>query len=633
MRKIVLFLIVLFSSIILYSCKTNPTVLNTTFTSEKTSSQTTVTTNPQEIKQKVEQYINNMTLEQKVGQMMMPEKNSVTLQEIRSYNIGTVLSGAGQNPVNTPYIVWADIYNNLQKNALLSETKIPLLYGIDAVHGNNAVYGATLFPHNIGLGAANDADLMYRIGEVTAEEMAKTGVNWNFSPTVAVVQNIQWGRTYESFGENPEIHTNLVEKYVQGLQQFDRVSTAKHFIGDGGTDLRDHTGGDWSIDQGNVSIPFSELSRIHLPGYIEAIESGVSSVMISYSSFYGIKMHQNKELITDLLKEELGFDGIVVSDYDAIKQIPNADYYHQLVLAVNAGIDVLMEPHTWKTAYNNIIQAVSNGDIPIERINDAVSRILTVKYKHNIFANPLVEKGTDKLSTEEHKAVAREAVRKSLVLLKNDNDLLPLEKNSNVLLLGPGANNLILQNGGWTVRWQGPHENDNIEGTSILSGFQNNVLNSGGNIYTNLSDASLASVAVVVLAETPYAEGQGDNGYLELEYGPNNEGSHTSHIDNIKALNEAKMTGLPIVVILLSGRPLLVTDYIDEWDGFIAAWLPGTEGGNGIADVIFGDYDFTGKLPITWPKDNTQFAHSVMMEDYNPLNYQYPYGYGLKYND
>ncbi len=628
MRKITLLLILIMMTL-LYACN-NKTKTTTSRIITGTASTTTTTEalSDEEINIKVNEYINTMTIEQKVGQMMMPEKNSVSGSDIRNYNIGTILSGAGQgaNLVNKPYLVWADNYNLVQKEALASSTKIPLLYGIDAVHGHNAVKGATIFPHNIGLGAANDPELMKRIGEVTAEEMARTGINWTFSPTVAVVQNIQWGRTFESFGEHPDLQRSLVKNYVEGLQSHNRIATAKHFLGDGGTDLRDLTKGPWSIDQGNVSIPYDELVRIHLPGYIEAIEAGVSSIMVSYSSFQGIKMHQNKELITGLLKEELGFQGIVVSDYDGIKQIPNPNYYNKIVLAVNAGIDVLMEPHTWKEAYNNLVSAVKNGDVSIDRINDAVRRILTVKYKHQVFASPLVVKTAGPISTEAHQEVAREAVRKSLVLLKNENKILPLSKSSDILLMGPGASDIFLQVGGWTVRWQGPENNDIVEGITILEGFQNAVMQNGGNVYTDIKDANKADVAVVVLSERPYAEGHGDNGNLDL-------GSHTSHVDNLKVLSEAYATNLPIVVIMLSGRPLIVTDEINKWDGFVAAWLPGSTGGAGIADVIFGDYDFTGKLPVTWPKDNTQLADSVVQENYNPLDYLYPYGYGLCYND
>lgn len=613
MKKFISIIFTLFILALLYSCT------STTDTEPSLSED--------EINKKISQHLQKFTIEQKVGQMMMPEYNSVSAQEIKTYNIGSVIFGAGQHP-NANHIVWANRYNNLQRAALSSPTAIPLLFGIDAVHGHNAVRGATLFPHLIGLGAANDPELMEKIGYITAKEMARTGINWNFSPSVAVVQNVQWGRTYESLGEHPELQSALTYNYVKGLQKENRLATAKHFLGDGGTNLRDNSGGPWSIDQGNVSISYEDLYDIHLPGYLEAIKADVGAIMVSYSSFQGIKMHENIELITGLLKETLEFKGIVVSDYDGIKQIPNKNYYHQLVAAVNAGIDVLMEPHTWKEAHGHIVNAVKKGDIPLERIDDAVSRILRIKYKLGLFDNPLVKIDGRPLSTEEHRLVAREAVRKSLVLLKNENNLLPLSKTSNVLLLGPGIDNLALQNGGWTVRWQGAESGDVIEGTTIREAFQEV---SEGRVYTDLNDASKADVVVLVLAETPYAEGWGDNGYLDICFGLENQGSYTAHPDNLQAIEDALATRLPIVVILLAGRPMIVTDFIDDWDSFVMAWLPGSEGGLGIADCIFGDYDFTGKLPVTWPKTRFQLGETVLKENYNEKDYLFPYGYGLSY--
>lgn len=634
-KKLILLIVWLLLGLVVGCAFWENTATNDSHPSDPTEpSQTTEPSYPDDevIEDKVEEWLNKMTLEQKVGQMIMADRG-IDCNSISRYNIGSVIVASGQGPVNEQYHKWAENYNRAQNCALQSQTKIPLLYGVDAVHGHQVVRGATLFPHNIGLGAANDPDLMFRIGEITAKEMARTGINWNFSPTVAVVQNIQWGRTYESFGEHPELQRRLVKPYVQGLQTYGRVATAKHFIADGGADLRDLTGGPWSIDQGNISIPFSEIQRIHLPGYIEAVDAGVLAVMVAYNSLYRVKLHQNKELITGLLKAELGFDGIVVSDYDAIKQISASSYYEQIVLAINAGIDVMMEPHTWKEAYDHLIQAVKNGDVPMERIDDAVSRILCVKYRIGLFDQPFVEYTSGELSPDEHKAVAREAVRKSLVLLKNEGNRLPLKKNSKILLMGPGADDMALQNGGWTVRWQGAEPGDVIEGTTILQGLKAVVEANGGTIYTDKNHAKDADVVVLVLAEKPYAEGYGDNGYLDIVYGPAGKGSHTAHPDNLQAILEAQETGLPVVVILLSGRPMIVTDYIDQWDAFIAAWLPGSEGGSGIADVIFGDYDFTGKLPVTWPKDRSQLHHSIMMKDYNPNHYLFPYGYGLHYGN
>ncbi|MDF2698942.1 MAG: beta-glucosidase-like glycosyl hydrolase [Haloplasmataceae bacterium] len=658
-KKILSICFLLVVTLSLFACRTsstNSTTTNSTqaSTSGTTSNSTTATTTGDEvvlreclglqptlndpltvnseIQALVEVKVDSMTLAEKAGQMVQAERKTITPQEVTQYNVGSILSGGGSTPAGNTPEAWLNMYNSFQQAALDSSSGIPIIYGVDAVHGHNNVYGATVFPHNIGLGAANDPELMYKIGETTAEEIAITGLDWNFSPAVSVVQDIRWGRSYESFGECADLHVSLVQEYVQGLQQHNIAATAKHFIGDGGTKWNpsNYRDSNWAftnpyafmLDQGNTIITEEELREIHLPGYIEAINAGVDTVMISYSSFNGQKMHSHN-LIQTLLKDELGFKGMVVGDYEATHQLPG-DFNAQVVASVNAGLDMLMEPDHWKDSITAIINGVNSNKISIDRVNDAVSRILTVKYINGIMDHPIKELDTAYFNSDEHKEIAREAARKSQVLLKNENDILPLAKDANILLLGPGADHVGLQNGGWTIGWQGTMDKNVSKGTSILEGIENVLNNNNGNVYTSVADKDNAEVVVVVLAERPYAEGIGDNGSLALN-------SPTSLPENITALNQAKSTGLPIVVILLSGRPLIVTSEIKSWDAFIASWLPGSEGGAGIADVLFGDYNFTGKLPVTWPKTNQNASVTINKEDYNSLFYLFPYGYGLEY--
>ncbi len=589
---------------------------------------------PEATKQFVETKLASMTLEEKAGQMVQAERRSITPEEVKQYNVGSVLSGGGSYPESNTPRGWLDMYNEYQSAALESSSGIPIIYGVDAVHGHNNVYGATVFPHNIGLGAANDPTLMYKIGEATALEVKITGLDWNFSPAVSVAQDIRWGRIYESFGECPGLQASLTYEYVRGLQQHNISATAKHFIGDGGTKWNpdNYRDSSWALknydafklDQGDTEISMDELRRIHLQGYIEAINAGVDTVMVSYSSLNGKKMHGH-ELVQSLLKDELGFNGFVISDYDGIKQLPG-DYNTQVITSINAGVDMLMEPNSWKDAITAIIDGYNKNKITMERINDAVGRILMIKHKRGLFESPIKTFDDTDFNSEEHKEIAREAVRKSLVLLKNQDNILPLQKSTDVLLLGPGADNTAIQSGGWTIEWQGTHDPNRVLGTSIYEGLNEVVSENGGHVYRNISDASKADVAIVVIAEVPYAEGIGDNGNLTLY-------SATSHAGNLLALSQAKQTGLPTIVILLSGRPMLINSYLNNWDAFIAAWLPGSEGGKGISDVIFGDYDFTGKLPVTWPKYTTQFGETVNKTNYVEEDYLFPYGFGLKYDD
>ncbi len=563
--------------------------------------------------------IKSMTLEEKVGQMLQAERSQITPQEIQKYNIGSILSGGGSSPNSNTADGWVDMYNEMQQAALNSSSGIPIIYGIDAVHGHNNVKNATIFPHNIGLGAANNPELMYQIGAITGKEIAATGLNWDFSPAVSLAQDIRWGRTYESLSENPRRVEGLIGNYIKGLQEQNIAATAKHYIGDGHTTFG--TGdNDYLIDRGDVQITEEELREIHLPSYKEAVSNNVKTIMVSYNSVNKLKMHENKYLITDVLKEELGFEGVVVSDWEGINEINAPTLEEKVALAINSGIDVLMQPYNWAEIYNIIINSVNESKISEERIDDAVYRILKLKYDLDLFDNPMAKSQSDVLGNEEHREIARKAVRESLVLLKNEENILPLSKDQKVLLVGPGSNNLGFQCGGWTMEWQGVEKNSLTYGTTIREAFKS-VL--GENLYTNFSKAEEADVIVVVIAEKPYAEGFGDNEDLTLN-------SSTVYKNNINTLEKVNELGKPVVTILLAGRPLLIDDYIEDWDAFVMGWLPGTEG-NGVSDVLFGDYNFKGTLPMTWPKTIDQADDSMIMENYDGANYQFEYDFGLVY--
>ncbi|WP_018247629.1 glycoside hydrolase family 3 protein [Orenia marismortui] len=586
------------------------------------------------IEKRVDNLLSQMTLEEKIGQMVQADRQGVYSGDIKRYKLGSILSGGGSVPnPNTPK-AWADMYDQFQKEALSTRLGIPIIYGIDAVHGHNNVKGATIFPHNIGLGATRDADLVEEVARVTAKEVAATGLDWTFAPTVAVSRDERWGRAYESFGESPKLQELLAGAYVRGLQGKSNsmsgenvVATAKHFIGDGGTEWG--TGMSYSmsdfftvhtdvhkagIDRGDVSLDESTLREIHLPGYIKAIEENVGTVMASFNSWKGLKMHANKYLLTDLLKDELGFKGYVVSDWEALDEIKAPNYAKKVVKAINAGVDMVMEPNKWKQFIHYPKKAVEDGDISRSRIDDAVRRILTVKFKANLFEEPfanrkLLEEGS--FGSVEHREVAREAVRKSLVLLKNKNNLLPLSKEANIYVSGSNSDNIGNQCGGWTIEWQGK-SGDITEGTTIKEGIEKAVTGQGKVV----EEIDNADIVVVVIGEQPYTEFKGDNGELKLGE------------TDLSALQEARKSGKPVVAIMVSGRPLIVSKEIADWDSFVAAWLPGSEG-QGVADVIFGDYNFTGKLPVSWPKAINQVPININDEDYDPL---FEYGYGLEMN-
>ncbi len=578
------------------------------------------------VEKRVDDLLARMALAEKIGQMTQVEKNSMKLEDVTGLFIGSVLSGGGGYPAsaNTP-AAWARMVNDFQNAALRTRLHIPILYGVDAVHGHNNLAGAVIFPHNIGLGAANDPALMKRIGQVTASEMVASGVRWDFAPVVAVVQDIRWGRTYESYGENTDLVTRLSVPYMQGLQgssladPHSTLATIKHYIGDGGTTWGSSTNGDYKIDQGVTNVDEATLRKLFLPPYASGIKAGARSVMVSFSSWGGMKMSAQKYLITDVLKGELGFTGFAVSDWGAIDQI-SPDYYTSVVTAINAGVDMNMVPTDYKRFLSTITEAIQKGDIPMSRIDDAVRRILRVKFEMGLFEQPYADASQRALvGSEAHRLVAQEAVSKSLVLLKNDNQTLPLSKTiSSIYVGGVGANDIGMQSGGWTIDWQGKM-GAVTTGTTILDAIKQTVSADTTVKYAadgKFGGTTKVDACVAVVGEQPYAEGVGDKADLALS------------ASDIELTENMRASCSKLIVILISGRPMIVTDQIDGWDAFVAAWLPGTEG-QGVADVLFGKRPFTGKLSFTWPRSMAQLPFdfsNLGTGDQGPL---FPYGFGL----
>ena len=566
---------------------------------------------------RVADLLSRMTLDEKIGQMTQVERSSLTAQsDIVTYNLGSLLSGGGSAPATNTPTGWANMYDSYQQTALTNRLGIPLIYGVDAVHGHNNVRGATIFPHSIGLGATRNPTLVQQIGQATAEEVAGTGIDWTFAPCLCVARNERWGRTYESFGEDPAIAQSMTT-VITGFQgttlggsSTSILATAKHYVGDGGT-----TGGD---DQGNTQLSEADLRRIHLPPFIDAIQKGAGSVMISYSSWNGVKLHGHAYLINTVLKGELGFSGFVVSDWAGIDQIDGGGSFSasDVRTSVNAGIDMVMVPHDYRNFQSLLRTEVTAGRVTTARIDDAVRRILTKKFQLGLFERPLTDRSlTSTVGSTAHRSIARQAVRESLVLLKNDG-ILPLSKSARIFVAGKNADNIGNQSGGWTISWQGS-SGAITPGTTILQGIRAAVT-PGTVVDFNAAGRGAAGhdVAIVVVGEKPYAEGQGDR----------TDGMTLDRTD-LSALSTVARTGVPVVVVLVSGRPLVVTSELPGWRGLIAAWLPGTEG-NGVADVLFGDHRPTGKLPMSWPRTATQIPINVGDATYDPL---FPYGFGLTY--
>lgn len=595
------------------------------------------------VEARVEELLARMTLEEKIGQMIQPEIKQVTPDDVRKYHLGSVLNGGGTTPNNDKYakladwVALADSYYHASVDTSNGRTGIPIIWGTDAVHGLGNVIGATLFPHNVGLGATNNPELLYKIGEVTAREIATTGIDWNFSPTVAVSRDERWGRAYEAWSEDPEVVRAFAGRMVEGLQgvggtdgfmgEHHVIATAKHYIGDGGT-LN-------GVDRGETQGDEKELRDIHGAGYFSSLEAGVQVVMASFTSWQGTRMHGHEYLLTDVLKNQMGFDGLVVGDWSGHSFIPGCTAL-DCPESVNAGLDIYMAPEpNWKELYYNTLEQAKSGEIPMARIDDAVRRILRVKIRYGVFergapsTRPLAGRA-DVLGAPEHREVARQAVRESLVMLKNKNGLLPLSRNAHVLMAGDGADNIGKQSGGWTISWQGTgNTNDDFPGATSIYGGINEIVSAAGGKVTLSVDGSYSEkpdVAIVVFGEEPYAEMQGD--IPDLRYKPRD----TSDWELLKKL---RAEGIPVVSLFITGRPMWVNREINASDAFVVVWLPGSEG-QGIADVIFknaeGDinYDMKGRLTFSWPKRPDQGPLNRGDANYDAL---FPYGFGLSYGD
>jgi beta-glucosidase len=574
----------------------------------------------------VNELLSKMTLEEKIGQMIQAEQDKLkSLSDIETFYLGSILSGGSCDPKtgNRPKD-WAAFYQSAQEHAVKTRLGIPLLYGIDAVHGHSNVIGAVIFPHNIGLGCTRNPELVQEAARITAREMRGSGIHWTFAPCVTVPRDERWGRTYEGFSENPDLAALLGAAAVQGFQgralngPESVLACAKHYLGDGGTSPGSSSKKGW--DQGDTRVDEATLRQVHLKPYLPAVQAGVGTVMPSYSSWNGVKCSASKYLLTDVLKEELGFEGFLISDYEAIKQI-DKDFKKAIGISVNAGMDMAMEPFRYREFFKNLKELVEEGEVPMSRIDDAVRRILRVKCDMG-----LLEQGYDyhadpalmqAIGSREHREVARQAVRESLVLLKNEHRTVPLSRAvRRIHVGGKSADDLGHQCGGWTIHWGGKSGKVTEGGTTVLQAIRQTV--SADSQVTFAKDgtgAEGADIGIVVIGEVPYAEYHGDKSDL-----------HVSEED-VVAVTNMKKAGIPVVVILLSGRPLIIDKVLEPADAFLAAWLPGTEG-QGIADVIFGDYKPTGKLSFTWPRTMSQIPINFGDPVYEPL---FEYGYGLSF--
>ncbi|MES2931955.1 MAG: glycoside hydrolase family 3 N-terminal domain-containing protein [Pseudomonadota bacterium] len=584
-----------------------------------------------------------MSINEKVGQMIQPEIKSITPDQVRQFYIGSVLNGGGSFPANNKHALssdWVKLADDYWAASMAtdSKVKVPVIWGTDAVHGHGNVFGATLFPHNIGLGASNDPALIRRIGQAVATQVASTGIDWTFAPTLAVVRDDRWGRSYEGYSEDPLIVNKFGREMVKGLQgdfggNGTVIATAKHFMGDGGTDQ--------GKDQGINMSSKSDMINIHGQGYYSALGAGAQTVMASFNSWNNDslnikvgKMHGSKEMLTDILKTKMGFDGFVIGDWNGHAQVPGCSD-GSCAQAINAGVDMIMVPDAWQLFITNTIAQVNSGEIPVARINDAVTRILRVKMRAGIFKakRPMERAGAGDANQLQHRALAREAVQKSLVLLKNDNKVLPLKRGDKILVVGKSADNLSNQTGGWSLTWQGT-SNTNADfpnADSILAAIKDangnaNVVYSATAAGINLADFK---AVIAVIGETPYAEGVGDIGKTgTLEHAKR-------YPEDLAVLNAVTGKGVPVVTLLITGRAVLSNKELNRSDAFVVAWLPGTEG-KGVADVLFRkasgeiNVDMTGKLSFSWPKSACQTPLNKGDAAYDP---QFAYGYGLNYAD
>jgi beta-glucosidase len=578
----------------------------------------------------VQALLSQMTLDEKVGQMTQADLSYLKdPTDVQRYFLGSVLSGGNSDPKTNSLEDWTDMYDGFQAQAMKTRLKIPILYGVDAVHGHSNVLKAVIFPHNVGLGATRDAALVEEIGRITAAEVRATGIQWAFAPCVTVPRDRRWGRSYEGFAEDPTLVAELGAAAVRGLQGADLkdplrvLACAKHYAGDGGTAYGtgrpDGKGGRSPLDQGDTQLDEATLRKIHLQGYITAIDAGVGTIMPSYNSWNGQKCSGSHRLLTEILKDEMGFEGFLISDYNALDDLPG-DQRSQIRQSINAGMDMVMVPERYKQFYAALKNLAETGEVPMARIDDAVKRILRVKFAMGLLdpsRSPLTDRSLQKdFGSPARREVARRAVRESLVLLKNDKKTLPLSKNAKrIHVAGKNADDLGNQCGGWTISWQG-ESGTPTTGTTILAALKGAVSKATTVTFSkDGSGAAGADVGLVVAGETPYAEGFGDRTDLALAK------------EDLDAIANVKKAGIPVVVVVLSGRPMILGDALAGSDALVAAWLPGSEG-QGVTDVLFGDAKPTGKLPFTWPRSMAQMPINVGDPGYDPL---FAFGYGLTY--
>lgn len=573
--------------------------------------------NPQlSVEQRTEDLLSRMTLEEKVGQMTQADSNALRPGDVAALRLGSVLSGGSSEAPDISARGWRTFVQAFQKEALTTRLGIPILYGIDAVHGHNNVRGAVIFPHNIGLGATRNPRLVEEVSRITALEVAATGMHWTFAPCIAVPQDERWGRTYEGFGETAELAALLGPPAIRGFQGPDMsrpgrvLATAKHFAGDGGT-----VGG---VDRGNTVGDDAALQRIHMAGYRAAIAAGVGSIMVSYNSWNGERMHGHTRLLTDVLRGELRFEGLLVSDWDGIDALPG-DRVQDVEQAINAGIDMVMAPNSAREFIAALLRNVADGKVPQSRIDQAVRRILLIKFRLGLFERPFGDASLlDNVGSAEHRAVARQAVRESQVVLVNRSQTLPLDPHApHIAVGGKAADDIGLQSGGWTISWQGARGRV-TPGTTVLEAIRKAAPRAKVTHAPDGRVPSDATVAVIVIGEEPYAEMKGDRQDLGLDPA------------DIAAVRNAKAVGVPVVVVLFSGRPLILEPILDRVDALIAGWLPGTEG-DGVGDVLFGLVRPTGRLSVTWPASITQVPLNVGPNGEKPAGALFDYGFGLTY--
>jgi len=566
---------------------------------------------------RADELLARMTLDEKIGQMTQADSGSLKdPADVARLFLGSVLSGGDSEPPDVSPRGWRAMVESYEKPALTTRLQIPIVYGIDAVHGHSNVRGATIFPHNIGLGCSRNPKLVEEVGRVTAREVAATGIHWNFAPCITVPQDERWGRTYEGFGETAELAVLLGPPALKGLQGPDMsapgrvLATAKHYVGDGGT-----RGG---VDRGDTAGDEAALRALHMAGYVAAIKAGAGSIMVSYNSWNGEGMHGHKRLLTDVLRGELGFTGLLVSDWNGVDELPG-ERDANVEQAINAGIDMVMAPDSYREFIASLKKNVEAGRVPMSRVDEAVRRILLAKLRLGLFERPFGDASLlPAVGSTEHRAVARQAVRESQVLLVNRRNALPLKADiSRIAVAGKAADDIGLQSGGWTISWQGA-SGPITDGTTVLAAIKKAAPRAAVTYAPDGSVPRDAQVAVVVIGEQPYAEMKGDRPDLTLDAA------------DVAAVRNAKQAGVPVVVVLFSGRPLILDPILDQLDALIAAWLPGSEG-DGIADVLFGKYNPSGKLSVTWPRSMSQVPINVGPHGEKPEGALFEYGFGLSY--